>query len=51
MQVTKERSKAERIYNPSWSFEPMSSVQEIHGGFNSDIKLFTSKADVSTKLD
>ena len=51
MQVTKERSKAERIYNPSWSFEPMSSVQEIHGGFNSDIKLFTPKADVSTKLD
>ena len=51
VQVTKERSKTERIYNPSWSFEPMSSVQEIHGGFNGDIRLFASKADVLTKLD
>lgn len=39
-------SSNERIYNPSWSFEPLSSVQEIHGGFNSDTKLFSSRTSV-----
>jgi len=41
-----ERTAKERFYNPSWTFEPLSSVQEIHGGFNSDTKLFTSSQSV-----
>ena len=44
--ASREKTK-ERIYDPSWSFEPLSSVQEIHGGFNSDTRLFSSTSGES----
>ncbi|XP_047128950.1 transmembrane anterior posterior transformation protein 1 homolog isoform X1 [Hydra vulgaris] len=42
VQYVKEQDIKEKPFEPCWSFSPLSSVQEIHGGFNSDTKLFTS---------
>ena len=33
----------DKIFKPSWSFEPLNSVQDIYGGFNSNTKLFTGR--------
>lgn len=44
--VRSPHEKAEndsKLFKPSWSFEPFSSVQDIYGGFNSHTKFFTSK--------
>lgn len=32
----------DKMFKPSWSFEPFTSVQDIYGGFNSTTKLFSS---------
>ncbi|XP_066922465.1 transmembrane anterior posterior transformation protein 1 homolog [Clytia hemisphaerica] len=33
----------DKIFKQSWSFEPLNSVQDIYGGFNSNTKIFTGR--------